>query len=892
MLKRKSGIMIILFLLILIFGLSVTASAENVNSGIFSADLIWSLDGEGLFTISGTGPMDDFSVSGDVPCISPWYDLCDQITDLIIENGVTSIGEYAFSGCSSMLSATIPNSVTRIGRNAFENCQAITDIYFDGSEEEWKEAAYLEDIGLHESAAVHFAHIHEYIETTVDPTCTEQGFTYYFCPCGESYTVMIPPAGHKEVIIEGKPATCLECGLTDGAVCKVCGETLTEQEEIPISDHAWDAGAVVKYPSFTEEGEMTNTCTVCGITRTEILEKLIYLDTPEITSIYNTSNGVTLKWNKVKNASQYRVFRKNEKGVWTILGNTAYNSFSVTGLTAGTRYTFTVRCTDPFGKTYTSSFNAEGKSIYYNPISGKTRIYLSPSDQTENAYAYGDTTEALQCYRIADALEIALRRCGFDVINNQINTMEERVDESNDWRAALHLPLHTNAYNHSVSGTRMFTDSLEGEDYKCAECIFKYLAPLSPGPSDNITTNNTLYEINHPTALRVYIESEFHDIPEKAEWIIEHTTDIAEAICHGVCDYYGVKYVTNLPIILTAKGNFDGVQVTWNTVKGAEQYRVFKKVAGRWTALGDTAETTFTDTTAVTGNTYTYTVRCVSADGQKYTSSFDAGGKTIKYNVTPELNVENTADSVKVTWDAVNNVENYRVFKKVNGKWTALGDTDETTFFDTTAETNTSYTYTVRCTSADGSTYISSFNSAGKTIKFMATPLFTTESTDDGVQITWDPVNGAENYRIFKKIAGKWTALCDTSGTTFTDTTAITGNTYVYTVRCLSEDGKRYISNFDAVNGKIRFMVTPVFEVENTGDGVLVTWDGVKGAENYRVFKKVAGRWTALGDTTGTSFVDTTAVSGETYIYTVRCTNAAGTVYTSNFNSGGKTITH
>ena len=67
------------------------------------------------------------------------------------------------------------------------------------------------------------------------------------------------------------------------------------------------------------------------------------------------------------------------------------------------------------------------------------KIYLSPSDQTANKYAYGDTNEAVQCRRIADALEKALKRCGFAVKNNKTDSMQARVRESNDWGADLQI---------------------------------------------------------------------------------------------------------------------------------------------------------------------------------------------------------------------------------------------------------------------------------------------------------------------------------------------------------------------------------------------------------------------------------------------------------------------
>lgn len=170
------------------------------------------------------------------------------------------------------------------------------------------------------------------------------------------------------------------------------------------------------------------------------------------------------------------------------------------------------------------------------------KIYLSPSDQVDNRYAYGNTTEAIQCRRIADALEKALVRCGFEVKNNKTSSMYQRVAESNSWGADLHMPLHTNAFNGKTSGTRIYTYDSTGKGRQAAKKVFDRLAPITPGTSESLNVAD-FYEIVYANAPTVYIESEFHDVPDVAKWIIEHVTDIAEAICKGVCEYFGVKYV-------------------------------------------------------------------------------------------------------------------------------------------------------------------------------------------------------------------------------------------------------------------------------------------------------------------------------------------------------------
>lgn len=172
------------------------------------------------------------------------------------------------------------------------------------------------------------------------------------------------------------------------------------------------------------------------------------------------------------------------------------------------------------------------------------KIYISPSDQVKNAYAAGNTTEAIQCRKIALLLAEALGRCGFEAAANVTDGMAVRVTESNNWGADLHLCIHTNAYNGQVSGTRIFSFAQHGEGYEAAKAIFARLAPITPGTSENVKAYPELYEVRNSNAPCVYVEVDFHDVDSVALWIVEHTEEIAEAICQGICDYYAVEYVS------------------------------------------------------------------------------------------------------------------------------------------------------------------------------------------------------------------------------------------------------------------------------------------------------------------------------------------------------------
>lgn len=170
------------------------------------------------------------------------------------------------------------------------------------------------------------------------------------------------------------------------------------------------------------------------------------------------------------------------------------------------------------------------------------KIYLSPSNQRSNSYATGGTNEMAQCDKIAAATATALKRCGFDVkVGKSGDTMQNRCSESDSFGADIHMPIHTNAYNGKVTGgTRIFCLNSNGKG--ACDKVLKYLGAISPGTADSIKYETDLYEINVPRALTVYVECEFHDTTTGANWIISNVPKISEAICHGLCDHFGVTY--------------------------------------------------------------------------------------------------------------------------------------------------------------------------------------------------------------------------------------------------------------------------------------------------------------------------------------------------------------
>ena len=123
-----------LLLLMLLLALASPVHAAVVDSGTCGAEgdgsnLTWVLDDTGTLTISGTGAMVNFTSDSAVP----WHDNRNSITSAVVESGITTIGDNAFSNCISLTRITIPDNVTTIAFSAFFECRQLISISVDNN---------------------------------------------------------------------------------------------------------------------------------------------------------------------------------------------------------------------------------------------------------------------------------------------------------------------------------------------------------------------------------------------------------------------------------------------------------------------------------------------------------------------------------------------------------------------------------------------------------------------------------------------------------------------------------------------------------------------------------------------------------------------------------------
>ena len=297
------------------------------------------------------------------------------------------------------------------------------------------------------------------------------------------------------------------------------------------------------------------------------------------------------------------------------------------------------------------------------------------------------------------------------------------------------------------------------------------------------------------------------------------------------------------------------LRVTWNAAEGATFYNVYRanNPTGPFLPIERLFATIFTDTALTAATTYYYRVSAQNDHGESGISSPVSGTTgSCPMPATP-TNVTAEAMSpvrIRITWDSIPAANFYRIFRRTdtNASWNPLDTTANRTYMNAGLSPDTRYEYRIAAVNNCGESEMSAMVWARTPdCPKPAAPTNVTATTRSAtsIEISWDEVNTAVTYKIYRstRSTGEYTPIGSTMGrssTTFLDSGLEPTTIYYYRVTSESECDESAMSNYDLASTGCMTRPTEapdsVWAETQSATSIRVSWRPVSGATQYNIY--------------------------------------------------------
>ncbi len=620
--------------------------------------------------------------------------------------------------------------------------------------------------------------------TTKAPTCTESGIETRTCAkCGVSENRAVPAAGHHYDAVATAP-TCTERGYTTHTC--VCGISYTDSYTDAVG-HNYKAGI----------------CTICGALDPERRPA-----SPQI-MITTESGRPKISWNAVNGADKYWIYRSVDGETFDYYARTDKPSFTDGSTSIGTTYYYAVKAVAVLGGRDVSSGRSTAQSIQCRPAAPSVSIYRA-SGKPQLKWNAVSGAEKYWVYRSTDGVN-------FKYYDSTAKTSYTNTGA-----------LLGTKYHYRVKAVAV----VNGKNVASADSGTKSLftTPAAPGVS--------IYRVNGKPQLKwsavtgaakywIYrstdgVNFKYYDSTTGTSYtncIAASGTEYyykvkAAAVVNGkdvASDFSNTKSLFTTPAapsvsITTSKGK---PKLTWKAVKGADNYYIYRSTDGKnFKYYNETDEAGYTNYSTNIGTTYYYKVRAVKTiDGNDHKSDFSAVRSIQCRPAAVNLSISRSYGKPKLTWDAVADADKYWIYRSTDGKNFKYYDTTtKTSYINSGAAFNTIYCYKVKAVKVvNGRNVVSGSGSAKSVITALAKPSVSITTSDGKPYISWDAVDGATGYYVFRSTDGKnYSVLGYTTRTNYTNTASNAGTTYYYKVKADNSNTKTAIcANSDKTAEKL-----------------------------------------------------------------------------------------
>ena len=689
--KRR---IIAMFLAVLMLLTMLPASAMAAESGTCGQNLTWKLDGSGTLTVSGTGEMDNYSAYSST---APWYNGRSSVKSVVIEDGVTSIGSYAFSFLRQVTSVKIGSGVKNIGVYAFYNCVSLSNAILGGSVESIGSYAFY---GCSALAGI-----------SVPGSVKSIGdYAFYNCT---ALTVIALPEGVTQI------------GSFAFAKCGSLVEAYIPASVTEIGTSAFDAtpwfaslgefgavnGILIKY-----QGGNPNVVIPDSITR---INSLAFYNINWLSSVRLGNGVVSLGRYAFSGCTGLRSVVFGD-GITGISGDEFKNSNELTEIT--------------FGK----NFN----SIEKNALSGYSKLRSVIFTGGVPAGLDGESFNTQAADFAIFAPEVHASWTASPLYNSAAGTWAGyKIVIQHNYISTVTAPTCTER-GYTIHACTVCGDSYVdsytaplGHDYMdgcCTRCGDKdpayWVTPKAPELTASIIASSgkiklTWAKVDHAAGYEVYSSTDnkhFSLLKTVSGTSLKNTS--AEA---GTKYYYKVRAfnksgtvgeysevvsavcVCKAPVVTLKNDAATGkVIVSWAKVSGAAGYEVYRAASkdGTYKKLRTVTGTSYTDTGAKAGSTYYYKVKAIGKIPAA-SSDFSAAKYRTCDLARPTVSISTSNGHPKLTWSKIQGATKYEVYVATskNGDYTKLVKTGKTSLKNTSAKAGTTYYYKVRALCATAS---------------------------------------------------------------------------------------------------------------------------------------------------------------------------------------------
>ena len=646
-------------------------AADYLGSGSFGNDLSWTLDYNGRLTISGNGAIPDYGENaGGNPA---WYTYASEIKQILIDDGITSIGDEAFECCYNVSAIVVGKDVAQIGSSAFSDNRSY-GIYFTGSAPSFSADTFS---GYHLVSCIYYPELEGW------SNAAGQNYGSYYSidwhPAYKPQATTITAAYNKSI-------GAVEISWEEARYAyeyDVYRKTAGEKEATLLSSYSY----VTTHKDYTiEKGIKYTYYVVVRSTEARLSEEsntvsiFQKLDKPEVTASTVAATGrIKLSWKQVEDATGYRIYRSTSKSsgfkAVKLIKSGATTTFTDAGVTAGTKYYY---------KVVAIHTNSNANSSY-SSLAGATANLARPSVTAKNDAKTGKVV--LSWKKIAGASGYKVYRStaensGYSAIK-VIKSGSTTTYTDTGAKAGIKYYYKVMA-THSVSSANSAYSTV---DSRMADLPY----PVVSISNDSDTGKPVLSwkKISGASGYKVYRATSKTGSYKAIKYIKNGTTVTytdtgavagskyyykVYAVCEkntGGNSAYSV-IVSGLcdcakPTIKVSDSSLTSVKLSWKKVSNANGYIVYRASSknGSYKKVGTVTVASYTDKNVKAGNTYYYKVIAKNSNSganSKY-SNIVSCKATVKAPVLKET-VQATKNTLSISWGKVSGANGYYVYRR------------------------------------------------------------------------------------------------------------------------------------------------------------------------------------------------------------------------------------